>query len=229
MTSPSALVHQPVPDAVYKWLRAAILAGEFAPGQMLRQEALAKRLGVSRVPLREALQRLESEGQVVLHPHRGFAVASLDAEEIEEIFHLRILIEERAAYQSTRTRTAAHVELLRQLLARMKDLVSDDPQQIAEWCSLNTDFHDVLLGAGKHRHLARIAKSLRNTVEPYIRLEVAMTRSVEGAQREHERIVEAFARGDAYVVAKLCREHCEHTAERLLSGLKKQEQSAHGA
>ena len=216
----------PVPEAVYKWLHAAILAGEFVPGQMLRQETLAKRLGVSRVPLREALQRLESEGQVVLHPRRGFAVASLDQEEIEEIFQLRILLEERAAYHSTRARTAEHVSQLRDLLEKMDARKSGNREQLAEWCRYNSDFHDILLCAGKHRHISRVARSLRNTVEPYIRLEVALTGGVEGAQEEHTLIVEAFARGDAYTVAKLCREHCEHTAKRLIEGLKARHSAA---
>lgn len=224
MTQSPDIVHQqPVPEAVYKWLNAAILAGEFVPGQMLRQESIAKRLGVSRVPLREALQRLESEGQVVLHPHRGFAVASLDIEEIEEIFQLRIMLEERAAYHSTRARTAEHVAKLRQLLKRMDGINSDDREQVAEWCRLNSEFHDILLSAGKHRHISRVAKSLRNTVEPYIRLEVTLTRGAAGAQEEHAQMVEAFARGDAYTVAKLSREHCEHTAARLIEGLKKRQ------
>jgi len=218
--------HLPVPDAVYKWLHAAILAGEFVPGQMLRQEILAKRLGVSRVPLREALQRLESEGQVILHPRRGFAVASLDLEEIEEIFQLRILLEERAAYHSTRARTASHTAQLYELLKKMDDRTSGDREKLAEWCRYNSDFHDILLCAGKHRHISRVARSLRNTVEPYIRLEVALTGNVEGAQAEHTRIFDAFSRGDAYTVAKLCREHCEHTANRLIEGLKARQAAA---
>lgn len=149
---------KPLPEVVYKWLHAAILDGEFAPGQMLRQDSLARRLGVSRVPLREALQRLEGEGQVVLHPRRGYAVVSLDLEEIEEIFRLRVLLDERAAYHSTLARTPEHIAELRRLLERMESVDPDDEEQVAMWSRLNSDFHDILLSAGKHRHLARVAK-----------------------------------------------------------------------
>ena len=213
--------HQPLPEAIYQWLHEAIQEGRLAPGQMLRQEELAKQLGVSRVPLREALQRLEGAGQVVLHPRRGYAVLSLDYEEIEEIFQLRMLLDERAAYQSTLARTPERVAELRQLLEQMRANEGDDEEQVATWLRLNSKFHDILLSAGKHRHLARVAKSLRDTVQPYIRMEVAITRGIKDAHAEHVALVDAFARGDAYMVARITREHCEHTAQRLIEGLKK--------
>ena len=69
---------QTLPTMVYNKVREAILNGVFGPGQMLRQDEVASKLGVSRSPLREALPRLEADGIVVLHPRRGYAVASLD-------------------------------------------------------------------------------------------------------------------------------------------------------
>src|SRR5690606_16242608 len=89
-----------LPSIVYKKLRDAILNGIFSPGQMLRQDDVASKLGVSRSPLREALPRLEAEGIVVLHPRRGYAVASLDPEQITEVFDLRCLLETELARRS---------------------------------------------------------------------------------------------------------------------------------
>src|SRR5580692_8644899 len=98
-----------LPEIVYRSVRDAILNGVFTPGQMLRQDEMATRLGVSRSPLREALPRLEAEGIVVLHPRRGYAVASLDLHEIAEAFDLRALLETELSRRSIARRTDADI------------------------------------------------------------------------------------------------------------------------
>src|SRR5271168_2238460 len=110
-----------LPEAVYRSVRDAILNGVFAPGQMLRQEEVAARLGVSRSPLREALPRLEAEGMVVLHPRRGYAVISLDPTEIAELFDLRILLEAELARHAVERRQPHDVERVRTIVAEMND------------------------------------------------------------------------------------------------------------
>ena len=84
-------------EAVLVELRGRILRGDLAPGSPLRQEDLAASLGVSRVPVREALRMLESEGHVTYTPHRGYRVPELDLDELDEIYHLRALIEDDLA------------------------------------------------------------------------------------------------------------------------------------
>lgn len=218
-TSIIAAARLSLPEAVYRQLRGAILNGLFRSGQMLRQEELAKRFSVSRAPLREALPRLEAEGIVVLHPRRGYAVVSLDPAEIKEIFELRSLLEERIAHLATLRRTDADVERLRALVAEMTAVGPTGPAEIVRWCELNFRFHDTLFAPSGRPHFRRVADSLRAVVEPYIRVEVRMTGELDEAQREHELLLEAFAAGDADRVAALSREHCEHTAKRLLDGL----------
>lgn len=210
-----------LPETVYRGLREAILNGVFRPGQMLRQEEIAKQLGVSRAPLREALPRLEAEGIVVLHPRRGYAVVSLDPDEIAEIFELRMLVEERAAYLATLQRTDADVVQLRELVGRMAAIRPDDPTQIARWSDLNFQFHDNLFAPSGRRHYLRVVGSLRAAVEPYIRVEVGFTGELKEAAGEHEQLLDAFAAGDADRVAALSRQHCEHTLARLLAGLRR--------
>jgi len=220
--------HLSLPETVYRDLRAAILNGVFRPGQMLRQEEIARRLGVSRAPLREALPRLEAEGIVVLHPRRGYAVVSLDPDEIIEIFELRTLVEERAAYLAASRRTDADVARLRELAARMAAVRPSDPERIAQWADLNFQFHDQLFAPSGRRHYLRVVGSLRAAVEPYVRFEVGITGELIEAQSEHEQLLEAFAAGDAERVARLSREHCEHTLARLLAGLRRGSESADG-
>lgn len=214
------LTHQSLPESVYQWLKSAISSGQFQPGQMLRQEEIARQLGVSRVPLREALQRLEGEGQVVLHPRRGYAVMELNLDEIAEIFRTRMLVEERAALYSARNRTAEDVRRVAAIFDEMEKIQLHHSKEIARWSRMNVDFHEALLAAARLPYIQRLAGSLRAVVEPYIRMEVSMTGGLDQAHAEHRAMVDAFADGAAKVLAKLSREHCEHTAERLLKGLK---------
>ena len=220
------MAHPSLPETVHLWLRSAILDGRYQPGEMLRQEDLAARLGVSRVPLREALQRLEGEGLVVLQPRRGYAVVSLDLDEIVEIFRVRTFLEGRAGFLATENRTEESVAQVKSLNDQMRTIALEGSEEIARWSTLNVEFHEALLSCGKHRHVQRLTSNLRAVVEPYIRMEVDMTGGLDEAQEEHDRLVEAYERGESQVVAKMSREHCEHTAVRLLKGLRKRKKAA---
>ncbi|MBL8582662.1 MAG: GntR family transcriptional regulator, partial [Rhizobiaceae bacterium] len=87
---------QTAQEAVLYELRRRIVSGEFEPGSQILQDALAEELGVSRVPVREALRTLEGEGQVSYEPHRGYFVVELDLNELVEIYRLRDLLEPEA-------------------------------------------------------------------------------------------------------------------------------------
>lgn len=218
--------HASLPEVVYRRLHAAILNGVFKPGQMLRQEELARSLGVSRAPLREALPRLEAEGIVVQLPRRGYAVVSLDAEEIREIFDLRTLIEVQAASIATKKREQKDVERAKDILQRMNALDVVDSEQRVQWFVLNSSFHEALLEPSGRRHFIRAIASLRTAVEPYIRVEIALTGNVHAANCEHEEMVDAFEKQEVERMELLTRLHIEHTAQRLLTGLENSRSSS---
>ena len=98
-----------LPETTYSWLRESIQSGALPPGSELRQERIAKKFGISRVPIREAMSRLQAEGLVELRPRRGFAVKSLDVAQIVEIFELRMVIEEHAMMTATVMRSERDV------------------------------------------------------------------------------------------------------------------------
>ena len=171
----SAVIPRSLPDTIYSALREAVLSGVYHPGQALRQEALAKQFQASRVPVREALKRLEAEGLVVLKPRRGFVVTSLDINEIEEVFQLRMVLEEHAAYVATVARTESDVVEVGTLLEALDNTPIDDAKGIAQWASLNRQFHSRLIASSGRQHLGKITKMLRDMVETYVRVEVSMT------------------------------------------------------
>lgn len=217
-----------LPEAVYLELRTAIHNGVLKPGQVLRQEDLARKLGVSRAPLREALPRLEADGLIVLRPRRGYAVAALDPREIEDIFDVRATVEEKAVRAAADRRKPEDVDRVLSILEAMATIRPSDDDQRRRWSDLNFQFHDALAEASGRRHLARMVSNLRSLVEPYIRIEMAMTGQVDQADAEHARLASAFRDGHAELAGSLIRVHIEGTATRLLKELGSSSVAAQG-
>lgn len=211
-----------LPELVYRKLRDSIVNGVYPPGSMLRQVEVAETLGVSRNPLREALPRLESEGIVTLFPRRGYAVATLDPAEIEDVFDLRILLETHLVNRAARLRTKADCERVRQIIAQMAGLAARaESVDRAQWFDMNLEFHDALMEPARRSHHLKALKQSRGALEVYIRTEVRLTGDLRQAQREHATMAKAFIEGDAEHLVELTRKHSEHTRNRLLDGLAK--------
>jgi DNA-binding GntR family transcriptional regulator len=125
-------------DSLVESLRVAILSGEFSPGEHLRQSTLAERYGVSRIPLRDALSRLASDGLIEFDQHRNGRVAQLDVDDIREIYMIRLALEPMAAYRAVSLVTDARAQRLAQLSETM-DLFATD---LVEGPRSRRDFYD---------------------------------------------------------------------------------------
>jgi DNA-binding GntR family transcriptional regulator len=209
-----------LPRILYERLRANILLGTLKTGQVLRQEELARRFNVSRVPLREALSQLEADGLIEARPRRGYAVTLLEADEIVELFELRTVIEEHAGRVAARSRTREDVEDVERIVLAMDALDTGDPKFGTRWTLLNYEFHNRIIACSRRKRLGRIAATLRSTTEPYVRVEIDLTGDAVDAGREHREMLEALRAGDADGLAELSRQHVEGTARRLLKGLR---------
>jgi DNA-binding GntR family transcriptional regulator len=210
---------QSLPDVAYNYVRGAILRGDLQGGAPLKQHELATVLGTSPLPLREALRRLEVEGWVVLRPRRGYVVAPLSRSEIEEVFEIQGMLEERGAYYATQRRTPADVAALEASQRRLDDLFAREPLDLEAFGHANAAFHEQLFEASGRPYYCRILRTLRNTAERYARVGASILDDLHDSQAEHHAIVEAFRIGNADEVARLCRVHRENTRERLLTTL----------
>jgi DNA-binding GntR family transcriptional regulator len=211
---------RPLADVLCELLRERILTGGVAPGAELRQEVLARQFGVSRVPVREALNRLQAEGLIVLRPRRGFAVTSLDIAEIIEIFELRMVLEQHALQVATLLRTEADVRDVESLVVKME---SCDPQSegyLTTWLDLNREFHARLIDSARRTRLSSITANLRDSIEPYIRIESHVTGEVEDAAHEHRAIFDAFKARDATRAGDIVRDHCLGSMTRLVKDIR---------
>jgi DNA-binding GntR family transcriptional regulator len=216
-------------EVAYRQVRDAILSGELAAGQQLGQVELANQIGTSRVPLREALQRLEAEGLVVLRPRRGYIVTSLDREEITDIFDIRMILEERAGYLATLHATPDDVAAVEELLLAMDGTSVTNADEATRFAQHNRAFHDRLYAASGRNQLCHVMSVLRTNVERYIRIGALIAGDMRRVRDEHWRIFDAFRRGDAQTVGHLCREHCQQTCDRLLARLAHDGNGAHAS
>lgn len=222
MSDTESLIAMPlsVVDSIYAVVRKEILAGKHAPGTALRQDDIAARLGVSKIPLREAFSRLESEGLLMLRPRRGYSVASFDLDEIDELFQLRAVIEEHVGVIAAQRHDEEDAERVASLAEEMTRLDKAAPDYHGKWCMLNRDFHGAIIEASRKRLVIKIAMQLRDLIEPYIRLDTTMSPFDPAADQEHRQISEAFRARDGRLVGALCAAHCYHTRDRLLQSIR---------
>jgi DNA-binding GntR family transcriptional regulator len=186
------LVRRTVVDLALDALRDRILHGHYPEGTALRQDALAADLGVSRIPVREALRRLEVEGLVSFNPHQGAIVSTLSLSEIDELFDLRAVIESELLRHAIPLltdevvlRATATLDLYDQALSR---------GDIAEWGKLNWAFHSTLLAAANRPLTLGVVQTLHNQSDRYMRLQLTLTHGEVRASGEHRRILMAAKR-----------------------------------
>jgi DNA-binding GntR family transcriptional regulator len=206
-------------EAAVRELRRMIFDGELCAGQPLRQEDLALRVGTSRHPVREALGRLSGEGLVNFRPRYGYAVRVLEPDEINEIFEMRMVLEEHAGYVATLRRDAMAIAEVENVLGQMSAMIRETPRNLALWSEYNRAFHVRLYAASGRRHLVRMIETLRDSIETYIRTSIPDI-GFEKIHAEHQQIFAAFRDGDAIGVARLCRQHVRHTAHSLIERLR---------
>lgn len=207
--------------AVAEALRESILSGELKAGQRLNLDVIAEQLGVSRMPVREAVKQLEGEGLVTIYPHRGIEVSRLEVADIEEIFDIRVLLEAHAVGRAVPRLTRGDLDAMEAALQRM-----DSPDASARtWMDQNRVFHEVVNAAcGSPRLVAMIA-GLRGNVERYIGAYLAV-RGREHPQRQHHELFEACAAGDAARAVEVISAHVGDTARMLVAALREENRGA---
>ncbi|MFP8884318.1 GntR family transcriptional regulator [Streptomyces mangrovi] len=188
-------------------VRDDIVLGVFPPGARLTEELLARRYGVSRVPVREALRTLESEGFVVSRRHAGACVARPTEQEAADLLDIRALLEPLGTARAARRRTEAQLRVLRGLvrlgLQRAESGRLSDLRALEDW------YHETLARASGSPSLASLLTQLRRKITWVYAAEPPL-RAV-AVWREHGAIVDAVARGDAERARALASEQVERS------------------
>ncbi len=207
-------------------IRDRILRGGYPAGEPLRQDALAEQLGVSRIPVREALRLLEAEGLVTFSPHRGAVVSTLSLAEIEELYELRADIEtdllRRAMPHITEEQIVRAEEVLDTYEASLKR------GQVAGWGGLNWKFHSTLYAPANRPVTMGIVHRLHQHTDRYSRMQLALTHGEQRAITEHRQITAAIRRRNAKRAAAVLRRHILGAGQALLAFLNAQHDPAKG-
>jgi DNA-binding GntR family transcriptional regulator len=178
-------------------LREAILAGDLAAGAHLGEVELADRLGLSRTPVREALTRLAAEGLVELEAHRGARVTSFSPEDLHGIFDVRLALEPRATARAAAHATAADLDALEALAARMLAVGAPGPDQdLDALVDLNRDFHARLLDLARASALAGALANVVHTPVVTRTFHAYDAASLARSLAHHVEIVAALRAGD---------------------------------
>lgn len=199
---------------VFEALRKAIIQGQLKEGEPLRQDEIARLFNTSRIPVREAISRLEEQGLVKTRRYKGAFVAELSPRETEEIFNLRALLEPEIIRNAVPRMTPAQLVEAREKCAAFSS--SQDPMA---WGDLNRDFHETLYSASDLTFFKEIAHNAIDRVERQIRAQLVMSNGMDRADREHNAIIDACEAGDADHAADLTRCHIEGAKASLLKHL----------
>lgn len=195
----------PLREVVFKTLRNAIVHGEFEPGERLMEVTLAKRLGVSRTPVREAMRMLELEGLVVMIPRRGAEVARITAKDLSDALEIRVALEDLAAGLACRRIDDDGRARLRQVCDDFKRAVNS--KVIPEIVDADVAFHNAIMDVTNNQRLINMAQSLREQVYRY-RVEYVKDLSYhDKLVAEHEALMNAILDGDVDKAKEITRKH----------------------
>jgi DNA-binding GntR family transcriptional regulator len=205
------LLRKTAVELVVDELRARIMSGALAPGSALRQEALSEELGVSRIPVREAIRLLSSEGLVDLVPHKGAYVSVISQEEVQELFELRLRIEPWLFQEAVMRITDAELDQAADIAERMNGVAAE------EWGHLNWALHEILYRAARRPTALNIVRGLHEKTERYLRFQVVNAPIRQQAHDEHLALI-AMCRHKQLAPSKSAmQQHIKDAAEQILA------------
>jgi len=210
-------------DEAYRALLQDIRSGRYQPGERLIPETIARELAMSRMPVREAFQRLANEGLVLIRPNRGCIVSGMTIEEIYELFEIRSVLEGLAVRLAMPRFDAAALAELDDHVARMHRAGAAGG---ADWLGRHQEFHAYICSLSRRPKLIAQIAALHIAVEPYMRVWLHHVAQPAHATERQDEIVEAIKTGDAEHAEAVMRDHVLRTAPRLAEFLRKRGQAA---
>ncbi len=215
---------QRLSDVAFEALRKAILDRRLVPGEWLRQEALAKELGVSQITVREALNRLVNEGLCMRVPYKGVRVVAPTLEDLEDIYALRGLLEGLAAELAASRITPEELTQMRELLP--ETVVDADPQSVERARKANREFHAIAIRASGRRFLIQMLRQVWDWIDPLTHYQRTLETEAgteirlrwgERDKIQHTRLLEALEAGDGPRARQVVTEYVDEDWRNLAS------------
>ncbi len=207
----------PASQRVYDTLLSAITRGTIRPGEHLVEQSLANALGVSRVPIREAVHRLAKTGLLEILPGQGAFVISLHARDIEEIFSFRALLEGEAARLATQKSLPSDLMRLEEIVREMAPL--EKKGDLLAAASVDTRFHRTLVESARHRRLLASWETMESLIMMLAYNASATYPDIGGLAERHQTILRPMQDGDARAAVNALRRHVLDAGEKLAKSL----------
>jgi len=206
-------------EKVYELLVESIIKRRLSLGERLVERNLAEKLGVSKTPVREALNRLNKEGLVEGTPYYGFFVALISSKDMEEIYKLREVLEGLAARDATRKIKEEQIRQLNSIIQSFENCVRK--KDLECYSSLDLKFHNLLAAISKNGRLSQIMQLLRNQTRILMSTSVVLPGRVEASLREHKKVVNAIVSHKPNLAEQFAREHIKNVKKAVLASLRK--------
>jgi DNA-binding GntR family transcriptional regulator len=192
-------------DIAYTTLKDAIVKGDLHPGQRLVENSLSVQMKISRIPVREAMKKLEQDGLVDRLAKGGFIVMNPSKEEIEETFGIRAVLESYATALATARMDKATLKKLNDTLESYRDAL--EKKDIGRMTLLNNQLDEIIFTASGSKKLCALINNFRDFISRYRKQLLARTDYAAISLSDHEKIVDAIREGNPEAVEKLVREH----------------------
>lgn len=213
---PDSRAEQLTADPIYDALKSAIMSGELTPGAPLRQDQIAKIHGVSKIPVREALLRLEVDGFVTFRKNKGATVRELSSHEILNLMDIRLALECKALELAIPNMVQSDFDTAARILAEY-----GESTDIASWSDLNIRFHQALYEPCDNALLLQMIDDVRARIGPVNRLLVTETSGFERPHQEHCAMLDACRSGDTETAVALMQQHIETTKKETAARLRR--------
>lgn len=208
----------PLRDVVFQNLRRAILKGELEPGERLMEIHLAKRLGVSRTPIREAIRKLELEGLVVMIPRRGAVVASITEKDMRDVLEVRRTLEMMAVEVACDRISSSELERLKEAAGEFEK--SRDSGDIVQVAQADMAFHEIIYSATGNLRLVNILSNLREQMYRYRMEYLKDTSGYDRLHAEHVRIYQGICEKNKEMAREAIREHIDNQEAAIIQAIR---------
>jgi DNA-binding GntR family transcriptional regulator len=209
----------------YEYLKGEILSGRLPGGTPIRQEAIAAQLGMSRIPVRDAIAHLAASGLVTYESNRRVIVTVLKETDLVELFEMRAVLEGLAVRRAIARLTSTDFEQLAWLASRM-----DKTDRYGEqWIPIHNEFHDLLCHRAAQPRLSAEIQRLRQRVEPYVRVLISLDGAAELRSSRHNQLVNSIIRNrDPDHAEHVVRKHIEQASVAIAAAIRTSQERPEG-
>jgi DNA-binding GntR family transcriptional regulator len=211
--------HQSLADAVAQSIREAIVMGKVKPGQKIVEYEVAKKMMISRSPVREALRMLEKDGLVTINPRRGTEVKDISICDVKEIYAIRANLENLATKLAVPNLNDGALKTMQSLVKEMA--AKAKANDVAGTFELNEKFHDIIIKASNNQRLCELIHSLRTQIRRFRMASLSREGDLSVAYKKHLRVLDACLKKDPHLAGGLIQHQITEAGEKLIVELEK--------